>query len=202
MSVELPVKDRVIAAARVAFADRGFHATRLQDVAERAGLRHPTLLYHFGSKEGLYAAVIEDAFARWAAETEAAISTGLQGFDQVAALVEAAYRFFAEHQELARILRHETLAGGGRLEAVMVELIRPFFEQAVAFLRAEVAAGRLREHDPVELMQLCYASVTTYVSEPRFRGELTREDPMAPEVARRHREAFTALLRAALDPRG
>ena len=200
MTVEAPAKDRVIAAARVLFAANGFHGTRLQDVAEQAGLRHPTLLYHFGTKEGLYAAVIEDAFADWAAETADAISTGQRGFDQVAALVEAGYRFLAEHPDFVRIVRHETLAGGGRLEDGMVAFMRPFLEQAVAFLRREIAAGRLREHDPVELMALCYASVTTYVAESRFRARLLDEDPLAPDVFERHRDALIALLRAALEP--
>src|SRR5918997_6805148 len=140
---------RILMEARREFAQRGFAAARLQDIAARAGLSHPTLLYHFGSKEGLYAAVIEDAFADWAAQTASAISTGLRGFDQVAALIEAGYRFLAERQDFVKIVRHETLAGGGRLEDGMVAFMRPFLEQAVDFLNREIAAGRLREHDPV-----------------------------------------------------
>lgn len=193
-------QERVLAAARVAFAEHGFHGTKLQEVAAAAGLRHPTLLYHFGSKEGLYAAVIEDAFAAWGAETERAISTGLRGFEQVAALVEAGYRFLTAHADLARIWRHEALAGGGRLEDAMVAFIRPFVQRAVAFLRAEVAAGRLREHEPVELLQLVYATVMTYVSEERFRARLLDEEPLAPAALDRHRAALIDLLRGALEP--
>ena len=200
MTVDAPAKDRVIQAAREQFAAKGFHGTRLQDVAEQAGLRHPTLLYHFGSKENLYAAVIEDAFSDWAGQTAGAISTGLSGFDQVAALIEAGYRFLAERQDFVKIVRHETLAGGGRLEDGMVAFMRPFLEQAVEFLRREIAAGRLREHDPVELMALCYASVTTYVAESRFRARLLDEDPLDPATLERHRDALIAVLRAALQP--
>ena len=47
--------DRILEAARGEFAQHGY-AARLQDIAERAGLTHPTLLYHFKSKERLYAA--------------------------------------------------------------------------------------------------------------------------------------------------
>ena len=200
MSVESPAKERVIQAARERFAAHGFQGTRLQDVAEQAGIRHPTLLYHFGSKENLYAAVIEDAFADWATQTASAISTGLRGFDQVAALVEAGYRFLAERRDFVRIVRHETLAGGGRLEDGMVAFMRPFLDQAVDFLQGEVAAGRLRPHDPVELMALCYAAVTTYVAETRFRARLLDEDPLDPATLERHRDAFIAVLRAALQP--
>ena len=196
-----PARERLIAAARTAFAEHGFHGTRVQDVAARAGLRHPTLLYHFGSKEGLYAAVIADASADWARVTEAAISTGLRGFEQVAALVDAAYGFLAAHPDFVRIVRHEALAGGTRLEDVVGASIRPFLDQAVAFLHAEVAAGRLRPHDPVELMHVCYATVMTYVSETGFRARLLDEaEPLAPGAVARHRDAFIGLLRNALEP--
>ena len=200
-AAETPARDRLLTAARAAFAEHGFHGTRVQDVAARAGLRHPTLLYHFGSKEGLYAAVIADAFADWTQVTEAAISTGLRGFDQVVALVEAAYDFLAAHPAFVRIVRHETLAGGDRLQDAVGASIRPFLDQAVGFLHAEVVAGRLRPHDPVELMHVCYASVLTYVSEAGFRARLLGEvDPLAPDVLARHRDAFIALLRGALEP--
>ncbi len=191
---------RALTAARGAFAEHGFHGTRLQNVAAAAELRHPTLLYHFGSKEGLYAAVIEEAFADWAAETERAISTGLRGFDQVAALVEAGYRFLVAHADFVRIWRHEALAGGGRLEDAVVAFIRPFVERAIEFLEAEVAAGRLRAHAPAELLQVCYATLMTYVSEARFRARLLDEEPLAAAVLARHRAALIALLRAALEP--
>ncbi len=41
----------------------------------------------------------------WAIETEAAISTGLRGFDQVAALVDAGFGFFERNRDLRALLR-------------------------------------------------------------------------------------------------
>jgi TetR/AcrR family transcriptional regulator len=69
MAAPATSRARILAIAREEFASRGFTAARLQDIAERAGLTHPTLLYHFGSKERLYSAVIEDAVDDWAAST-------------------------------------------------------------------------------------------------------------------------------------
>ena len=123
---------RILSVARSEFASRGFAGARLQDVAERVGLSHPTLLYHFGSKEGLYAAVIEAAVHDWAQTTRRAISTGLRGFEQVAALVDAGFEFFTTHQELVMIVRREAIEGGERLEEAMADHLRPFLESAVA----------------------------------------------------------------------
>jgi TetR/AcrR family transcriptional regulator len=191
---------RILTEARREFAQRGFAAARLQDIAARAELSHPTLLYHFGSKEGLYAAVIEQAVRDWAETTSKAITTGLEGFDQVAALIDAGFEFFASHRDFVVIVRREAIEGGGRLEQAMADHMRPFLDAAVAFLRREVAGGRLRPHDPVEVMQVCYSALLTYFSDSGFRRRLLDEDPLSPPACDRFRAALTAMLRAALAP--
>jgi TetR/AcrR family transcriptional regulator len=191
--------DRILEAARGEFAQHGFGGARLQDIAARAQLSHPTLLYHFGSKEGLYAAVIEQAMQDWAAMTSLAIADGKSGFDRVASLIDAGFEFFATHHDFVVIWRREAIEGGGRLEQAMADHMRPFFAHAVVFLRQEVAAGRLREHDPVELMQLTYGAVMSFFSDAGFRARLLDEEPFS-DVAR-FRSALTAMLRDALAPR-
>jgi AcrR family transcriptional regulator len=191
--------DRILEAARGEFAQHGFGGARLQDIAARAQLSHPTLLYHFGSKEGLYAAVIEQAMQDWAAMTSLAIADGKAGFDRVATLIDAGFAFFATHHDFVVIWRREAIEGGGRLEQAMADHMRPFFSQAVEFLNREVAAGRLREHDPVELMQLAYGAVMSFFSDAGFRARLLDEEPFSD--VERFRSALTAMLRDALAPR-
>jgi TetR/AcrR family transcriptional regulator len=202
MAAPAPSRARILAVAREEFASRGFKAARLQDIAERAGLTHPTLLYHFGSKEGLYSAVIEDAVADWAATTNRVRSTGLRGFDQVEALVVAGLDFFAGHLDFVVIVRREAIEGAGRLEEAIAAHMRPFLDDAVAFLSREVEEGRLRPHDPIELMQLCYGAMLTYFSDARFRARLLGDDPLGAAERTRFQTALTTLLRAALDPAG
>ena len=192
--------DRILEAARGEFAQHGY-AARLQDIAERAGLTHPTLLYHFKSKERLYAAVIEQAMLDWAAMTSRAVSAAPVGFERVAALVAAGMEFFATHHDFVVIWRREAIEGGGRLEVAIAEHMRPFLDRAVGFLRREVDAGRLREHDSIELMQLVYGAVMTYFSDAGFRARLFGGDPTSAEARERFGAALTAMLRDALAPR-
>src|SRR4051794_10422433 len=191
---------RILEAARGEFALHGY-AARLQDIASRAGLTHPTLLYHFKSKERLYAAVIEDAMRDWASMTDRAVSAAPVGFERVAALVAAGMEFLATHADFVVIWRREAIEGGGRLEDAMASHMRPFLDRAVGFLEHEVAAGRLREHDPLELMQLVYGAVSTYFSDAGFRARLAGEDPTTPAARERFGAALTAMLRDALAPR-
>jgi AcrR family transcriptional regulator len=200
MAAPASSRARILAVARGEFAEHGFTDARLQDIAERAGLTHPTLLYHFGSKEGLYAAVIEEAVHDWAATTNRVRSTGLQGFDHVEALVAAGLEFFAEHLDFVVIVRREAIEGAERLDRAIVAHMRPFLDDAVAFLSREVEAGRLRPHDPVELMQICYSALLTYFSDAGFRARLLGDEPLGAAAQERFRGALTAILRAALQP--
>lgn len=53
---------RLLEAAGQVFALRGFAATRVREICSRAGANIAAVNYHFGDKEGLYAAVISDAY--------------------------------------------------------------------------------------------------------------------------------------------
>lgn len=196
----MPSQARILEAARGEFALHGYGA-RLQDIAERAGLTHPTLLYHFKSKERLYAAVIEQAMLDWAEMTSQVVAVAPIGFDRVAALVRAGMEFFARHADFVVIWRREAIEGGGRLEGAMAEHMRPFLDRAIAFLEREMAAGRLREHDPSELIQIVYGAVSTYFSDAGFRARLFGGDPTSAEARERFSDALTEMLRDALAPR-
>src|SRR4051812_42589730 len=117
---------RILEAARGEFAQRGFPAARLHVIAERAGIKHPTLLYHFGTDERLYGAGIADAVDGCAGMTSLAVARAPKGFARVAALVDAGLEFFASHHDFVVIWRREAIEGGGRLQQAIVEHLRPF----------------------------------------------------------------------------
>lgn len=56
-------KARLLRAASALFAERGFHATTVRDIAARAGANVASGHYHFGSKRDLYVAVLRANFA-------------------------------------------------------------------------------------------------------------------------------------------
>lgn len=55
----LDTRQRLIDASTEMFVEQGFGATTVRDIATRAGANIAAVNYHFGSKEGLYAAVIQ-----------------------------------------------------------------------------------------------------------------------------------------------
>ena len=52
-------REQLIVVGRKLFADKGFEATTVEEIATRAGVSKPVVYEHFGGKEGLYAVVVD-----------------------------------------------------------------------------------------------------------------------------------------------
>ncbi len=76
---------RLLAAARNLFVERGYHATRPQDISREAGLGHGTFYLHFADKQACFLAFVDEARA----ELDATLSRHREGMSDLAASVRA-----------------------------------------------------------------------------------------------------------------
>jgi len=67
---------QLIEVGRTVFAERGYEATSVEEIAERAKVSKPIVYEHFGGKEGLYAVVIDREMEHIVARITEAISSG------------------------------------------------------------------------------------------------------------------------------
>ena len=57
-------REQLISVGRTLFADKGFEAVSVEEIASTAGVSKPVVYEHFGGKEGLYAVVVDREGAR------------------------------------------------------------------------------------------------------------------------------------------
>jgi TetR/AcrR family transcriptional regulator len=95
------VERRILAAARLQFAEAGYAATSLRKIAARAAVTKPMVYYYFGSKAGLYHSVVELAFAELRRALEAAAQRSGSARDKLEAVVAAGLTFARAREGVA-----------------------------------------------------------------------------------------------------
>lgn len=136
---------RVLRAAERAFGRFGYERTRLADLAEVAGIQRSSLLYHFRSKEDLYAMVVRAAFAELRGAVDQALETaGAEAGDPVDAFIESLVEFARHRRALVTVMLREFIdptRRGRRLILAELEDITADLEAAIVALVGERPPG-------------------------------------------------------------
>jgi AcrR family transcriptional regulator len=153
----------IVEAAGRLFGERGYDATRLDDIAAAAGVTKPILYRHFDTKRALYLALLErhrDDLASFAAMIDAEEGTG---DERLRAVLEVWLMYVEAHSYAWRMLFRDT-GGGPEVEAFRLEVHARARAVLVGIIRtlSEVPIPR-RELEPVaELMSMGMASVVLW----------------------------------------
>lgn len=104
---------RIIAAGTELFAERGYAAASMRQLAELAGVSLSASYYYFPGKQDVLVAIMEEAMLRLEAGARDVMARDLEPLERLAELVRAHVCVHLEEPELARVADGELRALGG-----------------------------------------------------------------------------------------
>ena len=138
-------EQQILDIAHARFAEHGYGAVTMDDVAAAAGVTKPLLYAYFGNKERLYLACMERAGEAMLATVGAAVSHATSPADALRLGLHAFFAFVDEDRDAWRVLFDETLPAGG----VIAERVAAYRERLLALV-AQTNLARLPEQRRAE----------------------------------------------------
>lgn len=136
-------RELLLAIARDVFAESGYAAASLSDIARRAGIRKASLFHHFASKEALYLEAVSEVvlgLQRYIVEASRRDGSYTARLDRLAELV---VRFLGTHRSAARLLLRELVEGGPFLTSPQAAAVEATLQATIGLL-AEGTRGKRR----------------------------------------------------------
>ena len=193
-------RDQILDASLTCFAHAGYSGTSLNDIAAEVGIRRPSLLHHFASKEALYGEVFERLLSDWFARLVGAVDAPASGWLKVEGVLRAGFGFFADNPNYVILMRREAIDGGVHLGIDLAAVLRPMFDQAADYFRREMDAGTFREQNAEQLLLTGYGALLSYFSDAPFLEGLLDENLLSPAALDRRSAHIIEFFRAALVP--
>ena len=164
---------RILAAAAVEFAERGFAGARVDRIARRAKVNKAMLYYHFKSKEALYRTLLRQMFSRAADHLRAIAALDTAPGDKVDRAIAGMAALIEEHSFFPAIMLREVAEGGAHLDRATLTALANVPRLVGAIVQEGVASGVFRPVNPVFAYFSMLAPVLFFMAGAPIRNELS-----------------------------
>lgn len=162
-----PAKTRILDAAEDLFANKGFEATSVVDIAAVIGISGPAIYKHYGSKTDIYDAVIERLFGPLKGFMAL---TDPQAEETYLKLLEQLVKYHIDHPNVPRIIQQATLSSGEHLSKLVTEWYQPFFSQILQ-----------RNSAPAPIIMAFHSMLLGYITLAPLHRQIFQLDPLDTE---------------------
>jgi AcrR family transcriptional regulator len=191
------VQRNILEVATAEFSQRGFSGARVDAIAARTRTSKRMIYYYFGSKERLYLAVLEGAYAA-IRQQEATLDLEQQTPEQaLAVLVASTFDYYEAHPEFVRLVMNENIMGGvhmkrskaiGKLNVTVIDAVRRILA------RGEKAGAFRRGIDPIELHMTISALGIFNVANRATFSTIFRRDMSSPKALSTRRSEVVEMI--------
>lgn len=147
-------RERILQVAIAEFADKGLDGSRVDEIARAAVVNKYMLYHYFGSKDGLFLAVLERTYENMRKRQDALVLDGLSPQEAMEKLITITFNYFVATPEVISLLNTENLHRARHISdsSRIRTMYAPLIETIGTILRQGGRDGVFRKDvDPVEL---------------------------------------------------
>ncbi|WP_395942828.1 TetR/AcrR family transcriptional regulator [Brevundimonas sp.] len=186
----------IIAVATAHFADKGFAGARVDEIAAETATSKRMIYYNFGSKDGLYRAVLTEAYR---GIRSAELDAGLGNLPPLAALqrlTALTFDYHFQHPELVRLVMDENMRHGPHVGSVVEAYNEMVLPKTQALIDRGVADGSFRPGLKAVDLHMTISALAFYFVANRYTfGALFGADVRSAAAAARREEVVEIVTR-------
>ncbi|WIY27528.1 TetR/AcrR family transcriptional regulator [Parasedimentitalea psychrophila] len=148
----------ILSAGRAEFSVAGYEGARVDRVAEKSNMSKGLIYHYFGSKSGLFLAILEDIYQELRDENSGLVLDDFEPEEGIRQLINHTFTYFSKHPEFLVLVNSENMMHAEHLKksVMMRDLFRPIVVKIQALLDRGARQGIFRED--VDVIQL-YVSI-------------------------------------------
>ena len=149
-------QNKLLDAALEAFSENGFKGTSTRDIAERAGVHHPLITYHFKNKDKLWRAAADRVFRDFRRSLAASLENHQDECpkQRMASMVKAYVHYAKSQPALHKVMVQEASYPNPRLDWLIETHLSPFFDATFTMLEELQQAGVAVQGNPKLLFNM------------------------------------------------
>jgi AcrR family transcriptional regulator len=185
------------------FADKGLSGARIDEIAEQTRTSKRMIYYYFGSKEGLYQAVLEESYRSIRAIETKLDLEHLPPREALGRLVASTFDYQDAHPDFIRLVMVENIHHGEHIAALksLGPLNSAVIEQIKGILQRGVAEGVMRpDIDPIDLHMSISALCFFNVSNRHTFSRIFRLDMGSKDVLKARRASVVEMIVRSVQP--
>jgi TetR/AcrR family transcriptional regulator len=151
----------ILEAALEVFSAYGFRGTTIDQIAEKAGMSKPNLLYYFKRKQDIYVSVLEETLEEWLKPLHELDPLG-DPVEELRRYITRKIEMSAKKPEASRLFANEILHGAPAIKSFLTTSLKKLVDDKAAVIRQWVSQGRLAPIDPYHLIFMIWATTQHY----------------------------------------
>jgi TetR/AcrR family transcriptional regulator len=145
-------EEKILAAAREVFMEKGLDGGRMQDIADKAGINKALLHYYFRSKDKLFEVIFREAATAFSTRIHAVMSSEISLFEKIESFVNEYTGMLMQNPYLPLFILNEI----NRQPQAFIQRIwgskRPPVDKLIEAIEKEVKGGKIKPINGIQLM--------------------------------------------------